>query len=51
MQRYSEVGSLQTRYMEIFGEHVRTDQLETRVLGNLLAFFFLFLFFFSLSPS
>ena len=32
---YSEIGSLQSRYMEVFGEEVRTDQLESRVFSDI----------------
>jgi hypothetical protein len=32
---YSEVGSLQTRYEQAFGEAVRTEQLEARVFDDI----------------
>ncbi len=31
---YSEVGSLQQRYLAVFGEEVRTDQLEQHVFND-----------------
>ena len=32
---YSELGSLQERYMSIFGEEVRTEQLESHVFNDI----------------
>lgn len=32
---YSEIGSLQSRYLEIFGEEVRTEQLEVHVFNDI----------------